>query len=111
MRSAGGSVVECSPATRAARVRFPAGAVFFVPVRGMNKLGLGLCGEVFFGSMVSKKNVEEIREKITLITHGSSVNAQHFFLCSEEVRRTRLSEKERKRGIGTHTPNGYAKEL
>ena len=29
MSSTGGSVVECSPATRAARVRFPASAFFF----------------------------------------------------------------------------------
>ena len=28
--SIGGSVVECSPATRAARVRFPADAIFFL---------------------------------------------------------------------------------
>ena len=28
--STGGSVVECSPATRAARVRFPASATFFI---------------------------------------------------------------------------------
>ena len=28
--SIGGSVVECSPATRAARVRFPANATFYV---------------------------------------------------------------------------------
>ena len=32
--SIGGSVVECSPATRAARVRFPADATF---PRGSNK--------------------------------------------------------------------------
>ena len=29
--STGGSVVECSPATRAARVRFPASAFFLLP--------------------------------------------------------------------------------
>ena len=29
-RSTGGSVVECSPATRAARVRFPASAFLFL---------------------------------------------------------------------------------
>ena len=34
--STGGSVVECSPATRAARVRFPASA-FLIDFKGFNE--------------------------------------------------------------------------
>ena len=31
----GGSVVECSPATRAAKVRFPADAYFFTEIQAL----------------------------------------------------------------------------